>query len=356
MRQEDSAKSKVRLNFAISDSGIGISEAAFESLFEPFRQADAGIFEKYGGSGLGLSIAKRFVEAMGGRIDVDSTLGVGSVFSFSLDFEPAALIEGQEHPSAFAVINPLSILVVDDNDINRRVVEGFLARDGHKVRLVESGEAALKTVKRKKYDLILMDMRMPGMDGPEATRCIRALKNEIYAKVPILAMTANSSEEDRRICAEAGMNGFLVKPIRLETLRRSIADALVGKEVSSSGDLHGDAIFSSEFLDEMLAELGVETVDTLLFPLPGIWRAGVEEIFIMIKEKNIQRLGFIAHDIKSTSGNFGLVAIHKIAHELEKAARDNDEVKCCKLTDGLRDLLECSLFSFEKWREKHLSK
>ncbi len=348
--------SPIRLAFSIADTGIGISEAAFDSLFEPFRQADSEIYERYGGSGLGLSIANRFVEAMGGRINIESQLGLGSVFSFTLEFAPSAAAVAHISQATSPTISSLSILVVDDNDINRRVVEGFLERDGHKLRLVASGEAALRTARRTKYDLILMDMRMPGMDGPETTRRIRGLKSEKHAQVPILAMTANSSEEDRRICAEAGMNGFLAKPIRLETLRRSIADVLAGKEVSSQGDVGGDGIFSAELLDEMLNELGAETVDTLLFPLPEIWRARVEEILFMLSEKNINRLGFIAHDIKSTSGNFGLVALHKKAHELEKAARSNDEVMCCKLTEGLNDLLECSLFSFEKWREKNLSK
>jgi PAS domain S-box-containing protein len=353
---EEVIASRIRLCFSIADTGIGISEAAFDSLFEPFRQAHLGIYEKYGGSGLGLSIAKRFVAAMGGRINVESKLGVGSIFSFSLEFghsTASSIIE--EASVALAASPPLSILVVDDNEINRMVVQGFLEREGHKLRLVDSGEAALKTARRAKYDLILMDMRMPGMDGPETARLIRQIKNESRASVPILAMTANSSDEDRRACAEAGMNGFLAKPIRFETLRQSICDVMEGKEVSRGGDIAGDGVFSSELLDEMLNELGAETVETLLFPLPEIWKARVEEIFSMLYEKNISRLGFIAHDLKSTSGNFGLVALHKKAHELEKAARSNDEVMCHKLTEGLRDLLECSLISFKKWREKSLS-
>jgi two-component system, sensor histidine kinase len=245
-----------QVRFAVTDTGIGIPQERLDRLFKAFSQVDGSTTRRFGGTGLGLAISARLVEAMGGKIAVSSTDGKGSCFEFSLPL-PAARTPPLPAPStdnAFAPhvqptaqaatrdsatpgtraapIGPapstrrIDVLLVEDNAINRLLATRLIERAGHRVDVAENGMVAIDRVQRKQYDLVLMDLLMPELDGIAATHAIRRLP---LARQPkIVAMTANAYESDRLRCLEAGMDGFIAKPFRAETLYSTLRQAAEG--------------------------------------------------------------------------------------------------------------------------------
>lgn len=212
---------KVRLRFTVQDTGVGMNEEQQHRLFQSFSQADASTSRKYGGTGLGLAISKQLAELMCGDVWVRSEVGVGSVFGFSAELavadEPAGSVAGQwESPLATPNLKGARVLLVEDNEINQIVGRELLALAQLTVDIAANGRIALEILGQQKYDLILMDVQMPEMDGISATRAIRSRPQ--WANIPIVTMTANSLPEERRACLEAGMNDFLTKPINVGEL------------------------------------------------------------------------------------------------------------------------------------------
>jgi signal transduction histidine kinase/ActR/RegA family two-component response regulator len=211
------------LRFEISDTGVGIAPEDQHLLFERFSQVDRSDARKFGGTGLGLAISRRLAEAMSGAIGVTSEVGAGSVFWFTAKLPltaaptPAA-VTGRRRTD----VTPRSILLVDDNPLNQIVGKAMLTREGHAVVVVADGVQALAAVQEHPFDLVLMDMQMPVMDGMEATRRIRSLNSPV-ANIPIVALTANVMAEEIATCREAGMNDYLAKPIDRDLLRKVIA-------------------------------------------------------------------------------------------------------------------------------------
>lgn len=216
-----------RLRFAVSDTGIGIAPDAIGGLFQHFKQADSTIGRRYGGTGLGLAISKRLVEMMGGSIEVRSRVGKGSTFWFDLLLADAPLPQ-QVMPARAAadqVLKPTHVLVVDDNATNRLLLRTILTRLGATVNLAESGEGALDAMGSDKFDAVLMDINMPGMDGMEATRRIRALAPPANA-VPVIAVTASALPDEVALYKAAGMNAHIAKPINADALLRALREVL----------------------------------------------------------------------------------------------------------------------------------
>jgi len=219
----------VLLRCEVQDSGIGISQEEQKRLFVTFEQGDGSMTRKYGGTGLGLAISKRLVQMMGGEVGVESTLGQGSTFWFTARLGKAAddAVSPTPTPAEQSAEVQLKtryfgtrILLAEDEPINQEVSRGLLEGVGLTVELAEDGGAAVAMAQRSHYDLILMDMQMPQMNGVEATRVIRALPG--YAKTPILAMTANAFDEDRQVCLDAGMNDHIGKPAVPEALYETL--------------------------------------------------------------------------------------------------------------------------------------
>jgi signal transduction histidine kinase/CheY-like chemotaxis protein len=226
-----------RLRFEVRDTGIGIPESAREKLFREFSQIDASINRRFGGTGLGLAISKKIVEAMHGAIGVESRDGEGSMFWFEAPL-PAAETPTAASPEPACetslALQPLRVLVVEDMKVNQFVIGRILETHGHGVAFASDGEEALSTTEAETYDLVLMDMQMPRMDGLEATRRIRA-RGGVDADLPILAMTANVFESDRIACLAAGMNGMVSKPVNIPDLFREIARVLPDKRTAAVG-------------------------------------------------------------------------------------------------------------------------
>jgi CheY-like chemotaxis protein len=223
--------------FWVRDTGIGIPLEKQDSIFEAFTQADNSTTRTFGGTGLGLTISSTLVRLMGGAISVASTPGEGSTFEFTVAFKP-----GRALPIAAPKAAPgtalstdsapapasggLHVLLVEDHPINQKLAISLIERSGHQVTLAQNGEEGLHAAMRQTFDLILMDMQMPVMDGLQATRAIRAYEQDQHKpRVPIVAMTANAMPSDRQACQDAGMDDFLSKPFKATTLRELLSQA-----------------------------------------------------------------------------------------------------------------------------------
>ena len=226
-----------RIRISVTDTGIGIAAEKLPLLFNNFSQLDRSISRHYGGTGLGLSICKRLAEAMGGTIGVDSKLGSGSTFWFTIAMAEAISPIDSVAPGPVATHGHSRILVAEDLPMNQVIVEALLKADGHTVTLVADGAAALAAVKEEPFDLILMDMEMPVMTGIEATRAIRVLAGPARS-IPIIALTANAMPEEIARCLNAGMNDHLSKPIVRDDLLRLVA---VWTGPKASQGRHGQA-------------------------------------------------------------------------------------------------------------------
>lgn len=207
--------------FSVRDTGIGISAEQQRWIFDAFRQADGSTTRRFGGTGLGLAISQRLVGLMGGEIRVESEPGKGSRFWFALPLVEAPLTETPEITAEVVVVEPLRVLLVEDNRVNQIVASKMLERDGHQVTLAADGEKAIEEFDRGSFDVVLMDVHMPVLDGIRATERIRQ-RDGAGRDVPILALSAGVLEQERARCTEAGMNGFLAKPLRPEELRKAL--------------------------------------------------------------------------------------------------------------------------------------
>jgi signal transduction histidine kinase/ActR/RegA family two-component response regulator len=224
----DDHADRMQLCFAVIDTGIGISADVLGRLFKAFEQADNSMTRQYGGTGLGLAISQRLVRLMGGEISVESQPGKGSTFSFTITLPkgnstPASTSTAEMHAAEQQLQRHHAgarILLVEDEPINREITLCLLEDTGLAVDIAEDGQQALNLARQKRYELILMDMQMPNMNGLEATQAIR--DNSLNRNTPILAMTANVFDEDRKACLAAGMDDFLSKPVSPERLFSSL--------------------------------------------------------------------------------------------------------------------------------------
>ncbi len=227
----------LRLHCDVKDSGIGMSKDQQQELFKPFSQADTSTSRKFGGTGLGLSICKALVELMGGQISVSSEEGKGSTFSFFLELAPydeqSYSSRMEEKPWENVRYDDYEFLLVEDNLVNQEIAIAVLEEFGIKVDTALDGKEAVQAFLNKDYSLILMDMRMPVMDGVEATLIIRSSEKHDAKSVPIVAMTANAMAEDREETTSIGMNGHIAKPIDMNELNKVFYDCLIGNKNSN---------------------------------------------------------------------------------------------------------------------------
>lgn len=220
-------KNTVKLKFSIQDTGIGISADKLNSIFESFTQASANTTRKYGGTGLGLTITRQLIELQGGTIDVSSEVGVGSTFSFSLTLRKGntnnVSTENTANTKQSHAFTDIQILLVEDNLINQKVASYTLTKQGAQVEIANHGKEAIMMVEKKKYDVILMDIHMPEMDGFEATHYIRNSIKDSISKTPIIAMTASALVSERAKCLASGMNDYISKPFQAKELYEKIS-------------------------------------------------------------------------------------------------------------------------------------
>ncbi len=228
------------LHFSITDTGIGIPENKLESIFESFTQVDGSSTREHGGTGLGLTISKKIANKMGGDIHAESEAGKGSTFHFTARFGINHQYEEQDMKLKETVVETitteekLQILLAEDDITNQKVAVKILEKQGYTVEVASNGEEALKSLREKRFDIVLMDVQMPEMDGIEATREIRNSKSNAFnPEIPIIAVTAHAFKEDRERCLEAGMNSCVTKPFKREDLFSEIERLVQGRGITS---------------------------------------------------------------------------------------------------------------------------
>lgn len=304
-----------RLRFEVSDTGIGIPEEAQARIFHPFEQADTSTSRLHGGSGLGLTICRYLVTAMGGRIHMKSDLGAGSSFLFEIPYEPAeapAPPPPPSQPERVQAAPPVSssphLLLVEDNEVNAHLVVSFLKRRGFDVDVATDGEKALEIAKRNVYDLVLMDIHLPQKDGLETAQDLRSgLAGAANAKVPIVALTASAIKGERERCLDAGMNEFLTKPIDLDLLEQTIRHYVGAAPVKSPQSSDGRR--APDLDDDLRAEL-FELFRKVTPPR-------LEQIREAVGRSDWKAAGKIAHTMKSSAAQLGFFDLADLCQRLE---------------------------------------
>jgi len=344
----------VVLEFRVRDSGIGMNEMQIKALFQPFSQADTSSARKYGGTGLGLAISKGLVELMGGRIWVQSEPGLGSCFYFTARFgrgeadqmlsEAAGGTGAGEVAAARARLAGVRILVAEDNDFNQQVIEELLERCGAVVTLCGNGQEALEQLDKNRFDLVLMDVQMPVMDGFEATRHIRA-RPELAGQI-VIAMTANAMTEDRERCLEAGMDDFETKPVDAERLY-----LLLAKWLPAAAIVDGTAASALEAATAEAASIDLTVLGKLFandaakvarFARNFVRRARatVTEMEAAHARRDLAALGGLGHKQKSAAWSAGALSFATLCQDIEGASKVGDWAGTQELLAQLQPLLE----------------
>lgn len=320
------------VEFSVKDTGIGIDEDKLAHIFERFTQAESYTTRYYGGTGLGLNIAKQLVELQKGTISVQSTLGVGTVFSFVLPLKKTDEIISAEHDYGSKEVvnidkmNALSVLLVEDNPINIKFVMSLFSDHNIQADLAENGQLAVEKIMKKRYDIVLMDIEMPVMNGYEATSVIR---NELKSNVPIIAMTAHALAGEREKCIQAGMNDYLSKPIDSALLFRKMFDSATSKAPDIVKAEQNNRLVNLDFLVSSMSgknDVILEIIDIFLHDFPedlAALKAVVEEVdYSFIKR--------YAHKMRSTVSVMGISDLETILIEMEglsKAEKDIERIK-----------------------------
>lgn len=337
------------LCFAVSDSGIGIAPEAVADLFQPFTQADASVSRRHGGAGLGLAIVKRLVDGMGGTIAVDSRPGHGSTFTVTLDFAAAGTVESGQADDA-APVPPMRVLMVEDEEVNRQVLAGLLARAGHHVTAAKTGPEAIAAVAAGDFDVALVDIRLPGMDGFEAARRLRAAAAERGHDLPVVAVTANLMAEDRAACTAAGMLAVVGKPIDPNRLHRALALARGGAAALPVAEApEPTAALNRRLLDELAEALGLAELDRLTLVAEAAIEAGLHRLRRALAQDDADAVADCAHRLAGAAGSNGMAATRILAKALESAARDGDRQRMRDLAADLEQACPEGLAALKAW-------
>ncbi len=335
----------VTIRFSVRDTGIGIPQEKLDKIFTEFTQADPSITAEYGGTGLGLSISSRLVKLMGGEISVESKVGEGTTFHFTIEAEsgtPSTVKPKIEDTSAgvadagFSKKYPARILVADDNEVNQSIIKVQLEKLGYQPVVVKNGLEVIQALEKQMFDLIFMDVKMPVMDGLEASRQIT--KEHIRSERPgIIAMTGFALDEDKEKCFEAGMDDYILKPIRIDDIRNIITRWVQVPEQPESGDLIDDTAIQRirdmadddpQFLRNLL-EMYAEQSEEMINEMIEAASSGDHKV---LKET--------AHKLKGSSLNIGAKAVADVCLELEKFSGQKEHVALTAIVNDLKVIFE----------------
>jgi len=322
---------EITLIFNVTDTGIGIPEESLPYVFDSFSQAAMDISRRYGGTGLGLAICHRLLELQGGSISVASSVGQGTTFTFSLSFGCEEIVTvSRQMPhlrqDVAGLLADRQFLVVEDNLINQKLMGFVLQKAGATVTMADNGEEAIEKLKNHTYDLIVMDLQMPGMDGYETTR---QLRGHLHIRTPVMAMTANAINGEKIRCLEAGMNDYMSKPFEFKEFYARVAVLLQRSGPALTQDIpveNDPGSYSLSLLEEVGDEEYLQDIlNTFLTNLPE----QVTELQEACKAKDHDRLFFISHKLKGSCGMLrAAVLIEKLAiiQQLAKERSDCSRV------------------------------
>ncbi len=312
----------VLLDFAVTDTGIGIKAEKLAYIFDRFTQAESDTTRKYGGTGLGLAITKRLLEMQGSQIGVDSRPGEGSRFYFTLSFrkgdKAGPIRDNYAHTTTARLLDQVRLLLVEDNEINRKVATKFLNKWGIQPDYAHNGVQAIEKINERQYDLILMDLQMPEMDGYEAARVIRETKTR--ESIPIIALTASAMHDVAQKIFDAGMNDFIMKPFHPDDLYQKIAKYTAPDQGGATVDLPpaadaqaagpGDVLDLSGLIE--IAGGGTDFLQEMIRMHVKMFTHFPEEYRLALEQKDVKQLHFIFHRAKSSCA---MLRITHLEHE-----------------------------------------
>ena len=339
-----------QLLFSVTDTGIGITDEQRQRLFQPFSQATATTARKYGGTGLGLVICKNLVETMGGKIQVESKTNQGSIFSFTITTQIAkerpsytlqdAMNKSISTGSRLGDRVPLKILIAEDNLINQELAMAMLIKMGYQPDVVDNGLAVLEALQVNRYDLLLLDVQMPEMDGLETAAHLVNHWHDLhtgYERPTIIAMTASAMQGDREMCLRAGMDDYISKPIMMDSLQRTIEKWAVGEQINEADAINTVAKDMSSSVIDPAAIKNLQQINPkLIGRMINLFT--IEEAPVLLKNlrqaianNDLQEVSYNAHTLKGSSNILGAKALGKLCLEVELKGKREDPV-------GLPDL------------------
>ena len=328
--------SRVIVACAVTDTGIGIAPEARSSLFKEFSQVDSSVARRFGGTGLGLAICKRLVDGMGGMIEVESQIGRGSTFSFRVPLRksdplsetPVASEQADDELPQF--VRGGRVLVAEDNPTNQIIVVTMLEKLGLRVDTVANGAEAVTAVKSMPYDMVLMDMQMPEMDGLEATKLIRQLPGPL-GRIPIVGVTANAFREDHERCIEAGMQSVVTKPFRWTDLTRAMAPHMAMEGQSSADAAAEDLLVANPSAwDKLNDEVGAEAAQAITVVFLRDSRSRLGRMADHVAAGDLKGIGREAHALKGSVDMLGFERMTLIASMLEIAGKETSDLDVCR--------------------------
>jgi PAS domain S-box-containing protein len=340
----------IKFECSVTDSGIGIAPEQLGKLFGDFTQADSSISRRFGGTGLGLAICKRIIDQMGGEITVESALGAGTVFTFTLTLPVAneadlggaeSAVDKDDFADLLARLDqPLRVLLAEDNPTNQLVFTKLMQNFNVAVTIAENGRQAVEQASHRTFDIVFMDMRMPEMDGLEAARAIRAIGGE-WARIPIIALTANAFADDVKACRDAGMDEFISKPMRKKVLIEKLAlllsdhpavaraagwaqqngiDKLPVTPAAEVALADVGTLIDAEVLRCLTEEIGADGVRAALELFLADTPASLQLLRQLSSQRDRARIKDEAHTLKGAAETFGLAQLAELAKTLECCA------------------------------------
>lgn len=324
------------VTFEVSDTGSGISEEAQVRIFVPFEQEDDSTTRQFGGTGLGLSISNRLAEAINAQLNVESTKGVGSVFTLVLEMpegKTSNLVQIEENRIEHVADRPLRTLVVEDNEINQMVARGYLERMGHNCICVASAEKALALLQQDVFDVVLMDVNLPGLSGTEATRQIRM--DPTLKSLPIIGISAHVQEDEIAGHLDAGMDCFVAKPVSPVRLAQALEDISHGRKRSvflSTRQMQPDLKKPPAAEDALIANVAdIGFVATHRIATRYLEQIRKDQLELEAEHSNNDRakVSKIAHRMKGAAGNFNLYGLMETLSRIEKRSSDAEQVQKC---------------------------
>jgi PAS domain S-box-containing protein len=344
------------IEFSVTDTGIGIADDKLQFVFERFSQAESHTTRNYGGTGLGLSIARQLVTLQGGTMGVTSVFGKGSIFSFILSFKKTdkVFVNTQLNYDVQDIerLSMLNILVVEDNLINIKFVKSLFANYKIEADIAENGKLALEQMKQKEYDLILMDIEMPEMNGYVTTSCIR---HDLESDVPIIAMTAHAMAGEQDKCLALGMNDYISKPINANLLFEKMLMVVSSKLLANKTEPKKNKVVNLDFLIESIGgkkDVIRETIDIFLEQVP-------EDIQILneaVAQIDYTCIKNYAHKMKSTASLIGMYDVEPILAEMENLGAEKKEIRRIEtLNKTLNELCKQGIEEMELERLNYLN-
>jgi signal transduction histidine kinase/DNA-binding response OmpR family regulator len=352
VRTQGDAQGAPLLEFVVTDTGIGMDEATLARLFKRFVQGDNSRSRRFAGTGLGLEISRNLARLMGGDISVRSRLGEGSSFTFTLPLKaagPAGSAPADAPAAGGGAARSLDVLVAEDHPVNRQYMAALLENLGHRAHFTTNGEEAVQAARERRFDIVLMDLHMPVLDGVAATRAIRMLPERAAATVPIVALTADAFPETRERCLVAGMNDFLTKPVSPQKLASALrrlfgAGAAATAAAETAPPAPPARAEAAQLIDENALRLALEAIprDRLAAMIEAFLAQGavtVQRLHTAVRDAQPLELRVNAHAAKGAALNLGLSALAATAEALQQGAAHLPAHEIARLVQRYEELL-----------------